>query len=110
MPIKRGTLGGCNLAAGVEQIAYACNAPAIAAGYTVSFCNKNTVAVKVRLAIGSGDDSNAAGTTFLEYDATIQPNEPLERTGLAISAGKKIFVKSDTANVDCAVYGFEKEE
>lgn len=108
MPIQSGTLGGGTLAAGVEQIAYNCAAPAVAAGVTVSFCNKTSGNAKVRLAIGAGADSTVAGTTFLEFDATIPPNEPLERTGIALSAGRKLFVKSDVAGVDYAVYGFEK--
>lgn len=108
MPIKLGTLGGANLTAGQEQIAYECTDPAVAASYSVCFCNKNDAPVKVRLAIGSGANSGAAGTRFLEYDAIILPHEPLERTGLAISPGYKVFVLSDTSNVDCSIYGFEK--
>ena len=108
MSIKSGTLGGGTLAAGVEQIAYACNAPAVAVVCTVSFCNKTLGPVKVRLAVGSGADSSAQGTVFLIHDRTIGPNGTLERTGVAISAEKKLFVKADLSGVDFAVYGFEK--
>lgn len=108
MPIKSGDLGGGTLAAGIEQEGYICQAPAIAVGFSVAFCNKTLGPVKVRLAIGAGADSSAAGTIFLEYDATLPPGGVLERTGLAISVGKKVFVKSDTSGVDFAIYGFEK--
>ncbi len=108
MSIKSGTLGGDNLVGGVEKIAYECNAPAVAVSCIVSFCNKTLGPVKVRLAFGSGADSSAQGTIFLIHDKTIEPNGTLERTGVAISAGKKLFVKSDLSGVDVAVYGFEK--
>lgn len=108
MPIKSGDLGGGTLAAGIEQTGYICQAPAIAVGFSVAFCNKTLGPVKVRLAIGEGADSNAAGTIFYAYDMLIPPSGGLERTGLAMSAGKKVFVKSDTNGVDFAIYGFEK--
>lgn len=95
-------------AGGNETLAYACEAPAVAVAATVSFCNKTAVTVRVRLAIGPGPDASAPGTTFLEYGARLEANEPLERTGIALSVGRKLFVHSDTAGVDFAVYGFEK--
>ncbi|NIA00859.1 hypothetical protein [Massilia sp. CCM 8734] len=109
MPVKSGTLGGGNLAAGAEVMAYECQAPATAATATVSFCNKTGGNVRVRLAIGPGPDTKAPGTVFLEYDAPMEPNEPLERTGIAVSVGRKIFVRSDKAEVDYYISGYEKE-
>lgn len=108
MPIKSGTLGGGTLTANQEVMAYSCVAPAIAAGFTVGFCNKTPGEVKLRLAIGPGPDSAAPGTRFIEYDAAVPGNEPLERNGLACSIGDKVFVTSNTTGVDYAVYGFEK--
>lgn len=108
MTIKSGDLGGGTLAGGIEQVGYICQAPAIAAGFSVSFCNKTLGPVKVRLAIGTGADSNAVGTIFFAYDMLIPPSGVFERTGLAISVGKKVFVKSDTNGVDYSIYGFEK--
>lgn len=108
MTIKSGTLGGLTLTAGEEAKPYSCSAPAVAAGITVSFCNKTSGPVRVRLAHGAGANSSENGTLFLEYDATIAPSGVLERSGIAISAGRSIFVKSDTTGVDVSVYGFEK--
>lgn len=107
MTIKSGTLGGGTLAAGVEQIAYECIAPAVAVGFSVSICNKTLAPVKVSVAIGTGADSNA-NAVFLEHDTTLPPKGVLGRSKLAMSVNKKIFVKSDTSGVDFAVFGFEK--
>lgn len=108
MPIQSGSLGGGSLQANTEVMGYNCQAPAVAATVTVSFCNKTQGPILVRLAIGSGADSSAAGTVFLEYDAKVEPSGTLERSGIALSAGRKIFVRSNLANIDYAIYGYEK--
>lgn len=109
MAIKSGSLGGGTLAKDIEVVAYECKAPAIAAGVTISICSKTTALPKVRISIGAGADSAAVGSVFLEHGAPIVYGTPLERGGIAVSVGKKIFISSDTADVDYAVYGFEKE-
>lgn len=108
MAIKSGLLGTANLAGNVEANPYTCVAPAVAVTCTVNFCNKNSKPAKVRLAIGTGADSTAPGTVFLEFDAQITGTEVLERGGIALSPGCKLFVKSDQDSVDVAVYGYEK--
>lgn len=109
MPIKSGSLSpGGTLLANQEVKAYECVAPASAAGFTVTLCNKTGSEVKVRISVGPGADSNAPGTRFLNYDSVVQPNEPLDRTRMACSVGDKVFVSSNTTGVDYAVYGFEK--
>ncbi|MYM70538.1 hypothetical protein GTP45_27550 [Pseudoduganella sp. FT55W] len=107
MAVKSGDLGGGTLEAGKEKIGYACAAPAVAATITVSFCNKSLGPVKVRLALGPGADSKAAGTRFLEFDSEV--GKTLERTGIAVSAGTNVFVQCDQANTDYAIYGYEKQ-
>jgi hypothetical protein len=109
MAILSGTLGGQALLAGQEAKPYSCAAPAVAVAFTVSFCNKTTGPVRVRLAHGPGATTATAGTLYWEYDTVIQPNEVLERTGLAMSAGRSVFAQSDTAGVDISIYGFEKQ-
>lgn len=46
---------------------------------------------------------------YLEFDATLDVADVLERTGLALSAGDGVFVRSSTANsVNCFAIGFEE--
>jgi hypothetical protein len=71
----------------------------------VSLTNRNTSAVKVRLAISTTATPNAQ--EYIEYDTVIVPLGVFERTGLVMNAGLNVVVYSDTANVGCTVYGIE---
>lgn len=71
----------------------------------VSITNRNSTAIKVRVAMASAGTPNAQ--EWLEYDTTIIGNGVFERTGLVVNAGLNIVVYSDTANVGCTVYGIE---
>lgn len=69
----------------------------------VCLCNRGAASVKVRIAIGTG--TSAASADFLEYDTVVPANGVLERTGLAITTGEKIWVSSDTATVSARAHG-----
>jgi hypothetical protein len=73
--------------------------------FTVSITNRNSSAVRVRLALAATGTPNAQD--WLEYDVAIVANGVLERTGLVAQAGLNVVVYSDTANVGCTVYGIE---
>lgn len=106
--LKAGYLGGAELD-GVNEVAlYEVQAPAVAATFTVSFCNKGAAPAAVYLAHGPGPTSVAAGTRFWEHNAIVQPGTPLERTALVLGQGRKLFAWSDAGQVDVSVHGFEK--
>lgn len=72
-------------------------------------CNITALlACKVRLAVGSG--SSPAAADWLEYDVPLAPfGGFIERTGLVLKAGQKVFVRTDTANsIAAQVYGIEE--
>jgi hypothetical protein len=71
----------------------------------VSITNRNSTAVRVRVAMAAASTPNAQ--EWLEYDTTIIGNGVFERTGLVVNAGLNIVVYSDTTNVGCTVYGIE---
>lgn len=106
--LKSGTLGGANLVANQWVKLYTVSAPAVAASFTASFCNKTIDTAAVMLAYGPGADQNAAGTIFWEFNAKVDPEEPLERTGLAVSVGMNVWAMSDRDNIDVALFGYEK--
>lgn len=106
--LKYGFLGGANLVANQEVSPYQCDAPAVAVAFTVSFCNRGAAPAAVYLSHGTGADSKAAGTLFLESGWIVEPGKTRERTGLALSAGRKLFAMSDTDAVDVEIHGFEK--
>lgn len=95
-----GKLGSANLAAGVDTLLFT---TAVAQVFNVRFANRNTTAVKVRVAIGTG--ASPAAADYVDYDVTIQANCILEDTGLVASSEEKVWVRSDTANVSVRAHG-----
>lgn len=71
----------------------------------ISICNRNTEAVRVRIALAVGGTPTAA--EWIEYDQAISANGVLERTGVVVEAGKNIVVRSNANNVTAMVYGIE---
>lgn len=67
----------------------------------VCMVNRGAASVKVRIAVGAVLDTKA----YLEYDAQILPSGVLERTGIVVSTGEKIWVRSDTATVSARAHG-----
>ncbi|MDN4056343.1 hypothetical protein QPK32_25070 [Massilia sp. YIM B02763] len=106
--LKAGYLGGAELDGANEVILYEVQAPAIAATFTVSFCNKGQAPAAVFLAHGTGATSAIPGARFWEHNAVVEPGTPLERTALVLNAGRKLFAWSTSPLVDVSVHGFEK--
>lgn len=95
-----GKLGSADLAANTDTLLATMTEDTIA---NVRMVNRGADEVHVRLAIGQG--SSPAPTDYLEYGATIPPNGVSENSGLALSAGEKIWVRSDTATVSARAHG-----
>lgn len=74
--------------------------------FTVSLCNRAAAPVKVRLALTNGADP--VDDDWIEYDAGIPAAGVLERTGIALSAGQKVFVRASVAGVSAVAYGVEE--
>lgn len=100
-----GKLGSADLAATVNTLLYTVP-EAVVSTINVRFVNRNPVAVKVRLAIGAGPDP--AVEDYLSYDQIVQPCGIIEDTGIACSAGEKVWAYSDTANISVRAHGFEE--
>lgn len=97
-----GKLGAADLAAEADTLIYTVPAGKVAT-VNVRFANRNAAEVKIRLAIGTG--ATPAAEDYLDYDVPVILI--LEDTGLALSAGEKIWVRSDTANVSVRAHGME---
>lgn len=70
---------------------------------TVSLCNRGATAAKVRLALTEA--AAPVDDDWIEFDAVLPGFGVLERTGIALAAGQKVFVRSDVANVSAVAYG-----
>lgn len=95
-----GKLGSANLDAAADTLLFTADDLQT---FNVRFANRNSTAVKVCVAIGTG--AIPADTDFVDYNVTVQANGILEDTGLVCSTGEKIWVCSDTANVSVRAHG-----
>ena len=74
---------------------------------TVNIVNKNLVPVNIRLAYAKPGEALPQADDYVEFDAELQPAGVVERTGVVLEAGRKIFARSSDANTTVVVYGIE---
>lgn len=96
-----GKLGSADLAANTYTLIFTANVTPQT--FNVRFANRNSIPVKVRLAIGAGV-SPALGD-YVDYDINISGYGIMEDTGLVASSGEKIWAWSDSANVSVRAHG-----
>lgn len=103
-----GLLGKALLPAAVEK--ELCQVPAdVPSGtVTVCFCNTSADPARVRLAITAKVSPSAED--YLEFDYQLPGNSPLERGGIAVSPGERVFCRSDAAGVSVRVHGYGDEK
>lgn len=100
-----GKLGSANLVAATDTLLYTVPANTVAT-VNIRVTNRNASSIAVRVAIGMG--AAPAATDYIDYDTPVGANCMLEDTGIACSAGEKIWVRSDLTNVSARVHGFEE--
>ncbi len=62
--------------------------------------------VDVRIALATGN--SPANSEYIEYDVTVPAKGVVERTGLALNAGKLVVVQCSTGDTSVSVYGLEQ--
>lgn len=62
--------------------------------------------VNVRIALAGSGSPNT--TEWIEYDVTCPPKGVVERTGMALQAGKQVVVYNSTADTSVTVTGLEQ--
>ena len=99
-----GRLGVADLTGDVLTTLYTC--PDDTFGVTsVSFCNRGNSAVTVRLAVADLD--TPINAEYIEYDVELLAKGVLERTGIVLSSGQKLVVRSSGSNVSAVAFGIE---
>jgi hypothetical protein len=100
-----GILGAANLTAATNTTLYTVPSSKTAS-FSINFCNRNSNAVMVRLALGS--NASPATTDWILYDVVVPGNGSLERTGLVLDTTKLAVVYSNLSNVTATAYGYEE--
>jgi len=62
--------------------------------------------VNVRIALAAAGTPTSA--EYIEYDVTVPAKGVVERTGLALNAGKLVVVQCSTGDTSVSVYGLEQ--
>lgn len=62
--------------------------------------------VNVRIALAAS--STPTNSEYIEYDVTVPAKGVVERTGLALNAGKQVVVHVSTGDTSVSVYGLEQ--
>jgi len=72
----------------------------------ISVTNRAVADLVVRVALAAG--ATPGNAEWIEYDAVIPGYGVLERTGIAMEAGKRVVVYTNNANASVSVYGIEQ--
>lgn len=98
--MSAGKLGSADLAANTDTLLVTTTEDMIV---NVRLVNRGPEPARVRVAIGIGVGPAAAD--WFEYDTPVPFPGVLENSGLALSSGEKIWVRSDTAAVSARAHG-----
>jgi len=105
--MANGILGSVDLAATTYTEFYEVPANNFAV-VTVAFTNKTTGSVTVRLAATKPENTNIPeADDYLEFEAELLPGGVLERTGIVLEAGRRLFARSSEASTVVMAYGIE---
>ena len=100
-----GKLGSADLTATTNTLLYTVPDSSLAT-LNIRVANRNSSAIKVRIAIGTGDAPAAAD--YIDYDVFVDAGGILEDTGIVCGAGEKVWAYSSMASVSVRVHGFEE--
>jgi hypothetical protein len=77
------------------------------ASITLNVCNQGANNAKIRVAIPSSTNVNPED--IIEYDVEIYKNESFQRTGIVLSSGQYLFIRSNEGSISVNIWGFEEE-
>lgn len=98
-----GILGTFDLVANTNTVIYTNNYD-IASIVVINLCNRGNQNNVVSIAI-STSSTTPANAEWIEFQTGLGPREVIERTGIAVSPGRRIVVRSTLANVSAVCYG-----
>ena len=104
--MSNGVLGTRSMLAGIAQNVYV-NNYSDSSIVTVNVCNFNHVSTKISMAISTLGHAGITAGEWIEFGTELLGKGVLTRTGLAVTSGQYIVVKSSESNVSAQVWGVE---
>lgn len=101
-----GVLGARSLSAGIAQNIYVNNNSDVAM-VTVNISNRNYISTKFGIALSTLGHAGVTAGEWIEYDTEILGKSVFIKTGVAVSPGQYLVVKSFESNVSAQCWGIE---
>jgi len=76
------------------------------ASFTLTMVNRSASQVTVRVALT--DTTSVGADEYIAYEQIIYPGEAYERSGLVLTQGQFVFVRSSATGVNAVMYGYEE--
>ncbi len=99
----KGVFGTYNLVSGINQAVYVNNYSDIAT-VSVNVCNRNHDQAEISIAVGTSATS-PANADWIEFETIIGGKATLERSGIVVTPGHFVVVKSSLSNINAVVWG-----
>ena len=100
-----GILGQLDCSAAANNLVATVSASGNGGVVNVCLVNRTNATVNVSLAIVPNGTASPANQHWIEYMTPLAANQPLERGGLALGPGDKVFVYPQASGVSCSVVG-----
>ena len=99
-----GRLGNLDLAAATDTPLYVCPASTFTV-LTVNMVNRAATPANIRIAVSTS--ASPGVSEFIEYDVELVGKGVIERTGIVLTFGQQVVVRSRAINVTAVAYGIE---
>lgn len=94
--------GQADLTANTNNLVVALGA---AATINILLCNRTSSIINVSVAIVPSGTGAPANQHWVEYNLSLDPDQPLERGGIPLSTGDQVFINPTASGVSCSVVG-----
>jgi hypothetical protein len=99
-----GRLGNLDLGAAADTPLYVCPLNTFTV-LTINMVNRAATPATVRIGVCTG--ATIGNSEYIEYDVELVGKGVIERTGIVVTYGQQVVVRSSAINVTAVAYGIE---
>lgn len=78
----------------------------VTASFSLCLTNRTSSPVTVRIALTNA--LSVSNDSYIAYEVTVYGNEVYERSGLVLTTGQYVYVRSSTTGVNAVAWGYEE--